>query len=102
MQGSIRLSFFVATHIMVVDVLKSKGGKRMNCVASMRSMTYAMKAKRAFWEKGINCEITSLSPDLTRHGCAYGVKFDCRYESAVRALLNSIGLRFSELIALPR
>ncbi|MBQ9121041.1 MAG: DUF3343 domain-containing protein [Clostridia bacterium] len=74
----------------------------MNCVASMRSMTYAMKAKRAFLGAGINCEITSLSPGMTRHGCAYGVKFDCRYERSVRDSLNSLGFRSSEILTMPR
>lgn len=69
----------------------------MICIASMRSLTYAMKARRAFWQEGINCEITSLLPDMTRHGCAYGIKFDCLEEDAVKNILNAIGMRSSEI-----
>ena len=72
----------------------------MNCIASMRSMTYATKAQRLLWASGINCEITSLAQELTRHGCAYGVKFDCRYLESVRSILNGNGFRSSEILTI--
>jgi hypothetical protein len=72
----------------------------MNCIASMRSMTYATKAKRLLWSAGINCEISSLSQELTRRGCAYGVKFDCRFTESVRTILNENGFRSSEILTI--
>ena len=78
--------------------MKSKGGEKMICIASMRSMTYAMKARRVLAAGGVNCEITSIDPSLTRHGCAYGLKFDCHGEGAVRELLQAAGMRSFEII----
>lgn len=73
----------------------------MTCVASMRSMTYAMKAKRALIDRGILCEITSLDPSMTARGCAYGIKFNCVYESAVKTALAKSGIQYSQMLTLP-
>ena len=70
----------------------------MSCVASMRSMTQAMRAKYALVSDGINCEIVSLPPSLTRRGCAYGIRFECRFENSVRNRLQSLGMRSSEIV----
>ena len=47
------------------------------CVASLKSMTYAIKAKRILQEIGIDSEIIKLEPHMTHNGCAYGIKFNC-------------------------
>ena len=73
----------------------------MTCIASMRSMTYAMKAKHALTDQGIPCEITSLDPSMTARGCAYGVKFNCVYESAVKNTLTKSGISYSQMLTLP-
>ena len=47
------------------------------CVAAMRSMTHALKAKKALAEYFIDSEIIKLEPNMTQKGCAYGIKFNC-------------------------
>ena len=47
------------------------------CVASLKSMTIALKAKKALEESYIDCEIIKLEPNMTKKGCAYGIKFNC-------------------------
>ena len=70
------------------------------CVASLKSMTYALKAKKALFEVGINCEIIKLEPHMTHNGCSYGIQFDCiNLYSAKDALINK-RINYTEIINL--
>jgi len=46
------------------------------CVIALKSMTYAIKAKKALNDHYIDAEIVKLEPSMTKKGCAYGVRFD--------------------------
>ena len=76
-----------------------KGGDFM-CVASLRSMTFAMKAKRILQEKGINAEIIKLEPHMTHNGCAYGIKFDCINLYSVQDALTKKHVNYTEILNL--
>ena len=68
------------------------------CLISLKSMTYAIKAKKALDDYYIDSEIVKLDPKMTKHGCAYGVQFNCvNKEQAVDAL-KKWSVRYTELI----
>lgn len=68
------------------------------CLITVETMTFAVKARRALNARGIDAEITSVDPALTKKGCAYGIKTDC--ESVVRAaeLLDAKGISYGGII----
>lgn len=70
------------------------------CVASVRSMTYAQKAKKALENHLIECEIIKLEPNMTKKGCAYGVKFQCINLYAAKNALDDSSVKYTEIISL--
>lgn len=70
------------------------------CVASLKSMTYALKARRALVENGIEAEIIKLEPNMTHNGCAYGIKFNCVDLYSVKDALTKKKVNYTEIINL--
>lgn len=68
------------------------------CIASLKSMTYALKAKRTLANYYINSEIIKLDSDMTKNGCAYGVKFDCMNLYAAENALKSHNINYSQIL----
>ena len=68
------------------------------CFASLKSMTYAIKAKKALSQNNINSEIIKLDPSLSKKGCLYGIKFDCTNYYAVESILNSNNVKYSQIL----
>ena len=59
------------------------------CTASLNSLTYAIKAQKELAGAGINAKVVKLDASMSRHGCTYGVEFDCANGRAVRSALGS-------------
>ena len=70
------------------------------CVASLRSMTYAIKAKKALSAFDLEGEIIRLEPQMTHNGCAYGIKFDCVNLCSVQDALSKKHINYTEIINL--
>lgn len=68
------------------------------CIAALRSMTYAMKAKNALDEIFVDSEIVKLEPYLTKKGCAYGVKFNCINLETVQNAFRNKSIRYTEIV----
>lgn len=68
------------------------------CVMSLRSMTYAMKAKKALDDFFIDSEIVKLEPNMTKKGCAYGIKFNCINLQQAQEALKRWSVRYTEII----
>ena len=68
------------------------------CVASLKSMTYAIKAKKALSEINVFSEIIKIDPKLTHNGCAYGIKFDCINLYSVKDALTKNHVKYTEII----
>lgn len=68
------------------------------CVATMRSVTLAMKAKRMLQQQGIYADVVNVDGKLTKYGCTYGVSFSCVYTEKVRELLQSHRMDFGEIM----
>ena len=75
------------------------GGQFM-CVASLKSMTMALKAKKALDEAYISCEIIKLEPYMTKKGCACGIKFDCINIYSAENVLKSKRIKYTEIFSL--
>ena len=70
------------------------------CVASVRSMTHAQKAKRILDNNLIESEIIRLDPKLTTKGCAFGIKFQCVNLYTVKDALDKNSVKYTEIISL--
>lgn len=68
------------------------------CTASMRSMTYALKAQKLLEGAGVCSYIVRLDSSATRRGCAYGVTFCCAFGDTVRRILGSGRIYVSQYI----
>ena len=68
------------------------------CIAALKSMTQAIKAKKALEDNYIDAEIVKLEPNMTKKGCAYGVSFNCvNFDSAIIAF-KKWSVKYTELI----
>ena len=70
------------------------------CVAALKSMTIALKAKKALKEFNIEAEIIKLEPNMTQKGCAYGIKFDCFNLYNAESALSFKKIKYTEIIRL--
>ena len=61
-------------------------------------MTHAQKAKQILGSERIRCEIVSLDPTVTRHGCGFGIAYDCLDQPRVAAILKRNGLGYGDTI----
>lgn len=70
------------------------------CVASLKSMTVALKARKVLNEAYIDCEIIKLEPHMTKKGCAYGIKFNCINIYSIENVLNEKRVKYTEIFRL--
>ncbi|MBQ8545836.1 MAG: DUF3343 domain-containing protein [Clostridia bacterium] len=70
------------------------------CVASVKSMTQAMKAKKALLNAYIDASVIKLDADLSKKGCSYGVKFDCVNLYAAENTLLKNRIQYNQIINL--
>ncbi len=69
------------------------------CTAAMASLTYAMKSQRILSAAGLHSDIVKLDSSRTRHGCAYGLQFECERNDLVRRTLKEGGVKVREYLA---
>lgn len=70
------------------------------CVATLKSMTIALKAKKILNNAFIECEIIKLEANLTKRGCGYGIKFDCINYYSVEKILNDNKVKYNQILNL--
>lgn len=68
------------------------------CIASLKSMTHAIKAKNALSDYYIDAEIIKLDPQMTKKGCAYGVRFNCVNLSSAQEALKKWSVKYTDII----
>ncbi len=68
------------------------------CAIALKSMTHALKAKKALDDFYIDSEIIKLEPNMTKKGCAYGVQFNCVNLNSVYDALRKWSVKYTELI----
>ena len=67
------------------------------CMITMKSVTYAEKAKKAARSAGIMGKIVSIDPSITKRGCAYGISLPCGDVSGMIALLERKKIPYGEV-----
>jgi len=68
------------------------------CVNSFKSLTHAERARRILKSEGIHVDIVNLDRNVTKHGCAFGISFDCRFSGRLRKILKDNDLAYGEII----
>ncbi len=69
------------------------------CVATVASMTLAMKGKSALSARKIEAEIVGVDPALTKKGCAYGIRFPCARRGETERILRQHGIAWGTILA---
>lgn len=59
------------------------------CIASMKTMTAALRGQRALYGAGIESQVVSLDRSLTQNGCAYGLAYPCHRGGEVERILKN-------------
>ena len=70
-----------------------------NCLITMKSVTYAMKAQRILTQAGITVTPVKLGNDYSQKGCTHGLRFECRQRNQVIRLLQEGGVPYSAVTA---
>lgn len=70
----------------------------MVCTAVTGSMTKAMKAQRALSAHALRSNVIKVSRSSAKHGCTYGVEFDCALLGNVRVILDKADIEVTEYI----
>ncbi len=68
-----------------------------NCLITLRSATYSMKAKKLFDEKGIGAQTVKLDGDYLGRGCTHGIRIDCHSVPYAKRLMADYGIPFSDV-----
>lgn len=68
------------------------------CVITMKSATYAEKAKKAARFGGIGVQIVSIDPAVTKRGCAYGISLSCSDVQDMIRLLERKKIPYGEVL----
>jgi len=68
------------------------------CIIAISSMTYAIKGENVLKKNNIPTKIVKLSSNMTKKGCAYGLKIDCIHSTIARWVLENNGIPAGELV----
>lgn len=68
------------------------------CVATMRSITVALRAQKILRQQGIYSEIVNVDGNLTKYGCTYGLAFSCAHTETARRLFAAQRIDFGEMV----
>lgn len=68
------------------------------CIASMKTMTAALRGQRLLLGAGIESQIVSLDRTLTKNGCAYGLSYPCTRDREVERILNAHKVAYGQLM----
>lgn len=67
-------------------------------IISFKSMTMAIRASKTLNENYIENEIIKLEPNMTKKGCAYGIKFNCIDINSVTNVFKQKRVKYTEII----
>lgn len=68
------------------------------CLVSLKSMTYAVKAKKVLTKYNVDSEIIKLDSNMAQKGCSYGLNFDCLNLYMVEKALKENNVKYSQII----
>lgn len=68
------------------------------CIATFRSMTYAIKAKNALDQLLMFSKIINLDSSLSKRGCSFGIEFDCINLNTVLDVFNKNKIKYIKIL----
>ena len=68
------------------------------CVITMKSQTNAEAARRAAAGIRIPARVVSVDPNITKHGCSFGLKASCAELDRLKRALDQKGIGYGEVI----
>lgn len=68
------------------------------CIITMKSVTYAEKAKRIARSAGFHGTVINVDPSVTKRGCAYGISLPCRDAAELVILLQRRNIPYGEIM----
>ena len=71
--------------------------KMSNCLVTLRSPTYAMKAQMLLGRGGIQVIPVKLGGEYAVGGCTHGIRFDCRDRAQVVRILRDNSIPYSKV-----
>jgi len=69
-----------------------------DCILAMKSMTYAEKAKRVAQSMGLDAEVVSIDPSVTKRGCAFGLTVPCAKTADLCTFLDKKRVPYGEIL----
>ena len=66
-----------------------------NCLITLHSVTYSLKAQRLLSEQGIAAQTVKLGSPYAQRGCTHGIRLDCRSRREAEKLLVRNGIPYS-------
>lgn len=67
-------------------------------IISMKTMTEAMKAKRLLYRRGIEAEVVNLDANITKGGCAFGIRVYGKSADEVIRLMDDGDVGYGHVI----
>ena len=73
-----------------------------DCILTMKSRTQAESARRIAGDLRIPASVVSVDPSVTRHGCAFGLRFPCDTAGRLQSALSRKNVSWGEMIGARR
>ena len=69
----------------------------MDCLITLRSVTYSMKAQMLLSQNGISVSAVKLDGSYAGRGCTHGLRFDCKNRKTVERILRQNNVQYSDI-----
>ena len=69
----------------------------MQCLITMKSMTYTVRAEVVLKNNGLQAKAVKLDGEDARRGCAHGVRVLCRDRRRIEELLRENRIPYSQI-----
>ena len=81
---------------MITSVMLQSGKVKM-CLISFKTMTSSMQAVSVLKTAGISAYVVSIDPNLTKHGCSYGIEIPNTDAGRAVSVLNKKNIKYGEV-----
>ncbi len=82
---------------MIVSALLQSGKVKM-CLISFKTITASLNAVSALKSAGIYSNAVSIDPNITKHGCSYGISLLCSDVDRAISLMTRKRVKYGDVI----
>ena len=75
-----------------------QSGKVKMCLISFKTMTSSLHAVSALKSAGIDSKVVNVDPNLTKHGCSYGISLSSSDADKALSVLQRKNVRYGQVI----